>query len=53
MPLEDTPDVSPTVDEGISFFAGLGKFGVFSQGMSAKKQGILGGSNQQQVHGNY
>jgi len=33
IPLEDTPDVSPTVYEGISsFVVVLGKFGVSSQG---------------------
>ena len=35
-PLEGTLDVSPTVYEGILSFRGLGKFGVYSQGMWAK-----------------
>ena len=35
-PLEGTLDVSPTVYEGILSFRGLGKFGVYTQGMWAK-----------------
>ena len=59
VPLEDTPDVSPTVYAGIPnslfFVGGLGKFGVSFQGMWAKSLAIdffvgdISGKEQKQL----
>ena len=53
-PLEDTPDPSPTVREGLCFFVlcrGLGKNGVSSQGMWAKLLVIQTNVKQQALVG--